>query len=232
MMRFKPFVELELPAIHDSKEDSLWRKTLKKGSRFALRSLMNLQLKASPTFPWMVFSAVDFMEKTLPADAVAFEWGSGRSTLYFAERLKKLVSIEHDESWYHSVKTQLSKLDSDHVDYRYIPKSTDSFVEKAQRPEVWRKLNYRPRKPSFQDYFDAILEFDDAFFDMVIVDGRARVACVLNAMDKLKPGGVLVLDNSDREEYRKVFHLFESWDLHEFKNGIQETAVMVKPQEQ
>ena len=41
--------------------------------------------------------------------------------------------------------------------------------------------------------------------DVIAVDGRDRVNCVKHAMPKLKPGGVLVLDDSHRPRYREAF---------------------------
>ena len=37
-------------------------------------------------------------------------------------------------------------------------------------------------------------------FDLVLVDGRARLGCVVSALPKLRPEGVLLLDNSERED--------------------------------
>jgi hypothetical protein len=47
------------------------------------------------------------------------------------------------------------------------------------------------------DYVNAIREQPD-LFDVVIVDGRWRHACVEAAMNKVRDDGLIVLDNSDR----------------------------------
>lgn len=47
------------------------------------------------------------------------------------------------------------------------------------------------------DYVNAIREQAD-LFDLVIVDGRWRHACVESAMEKVTEDGLIVLDNSDR----------------------------------
>ena len=47
------------------------------------------------------------------------------------------------------------------------------------------------------DYVNAIREQPD-LFDVVIVDGRWRHACVEAAMDKVRDDGLIVVDNSDR----------------------------------
>ncbi|MBI5154300.1 hypothetical protein HZA57_03600, partial [Candidatus Poribacteria bacterium] len=48
-------------------------------------------------------------------------------------------------------------------------------------------------------------------FDLVIVDGRVRAACARLALPKVREGGWLLLDDSEREKYRDI-----SRDLHSF----------------
>ena len=50
----------------------------------------------------------------------------------------------------------------------------------------------------FDDYVAAINDELDNSLDLVIVDGRARVECVRRAMPKVKPGGLLLLDDTGR----------------------------------
>jgi tRNA A58 N-methylase Trm61 len=52
------------------------------------------------------------------------------------------------------------------------------------------------------DFANAILE-EKAKYDIVIVDGRDRVRCALNAAERLKAGGVIIWDNSERPRYAK-----------------------------
>lgn len=40
-------------------------------------------------------------------------------------------------------------------------------------------------------------------YDLIIVDGRDRVNCCINSLPALKPNGVLVLDDSERERYNE-----------------------------
>ena len=54
---------------------------------------------------------------------------------------------------------------------------------------------------TFADYVSRIDQFDEGTFDAVLVDGRARSACLLRAWPKIRKGGVLVLDNSERPRY-------------------------------
>jgi hypothetical protein len=54
-------------------------------------------------------------------------------------------------------------------------------------------------------------------FDMVLVDGRARIACLYRAVDKVAPGGALVLDNSDYERYQPALvNFLPAWRRRDF----------------
>ena len=67
-----------------------------------------------------------------------------------------------------------------------------------------------PRTPSGKrgfaglDFTDYVQAADDlaGSFDLVVVDGRAREACLTRAADRLAPEGLVVVDNVDRARYR------------------------------
>lgn len=46
-------------------------------------------------------------------------------------------------------------------------------------------------------------------FDLVIIDGVDRVRCSRNAVLVLNPGGVIVWDDSEREQYQDAFRYLE-----------------------
>lgn len=52
-------------------------------------------------------------------------------------------------------------------------------------------------------------------FDFILVDGRNRVNCFEKALTMLKPGGVIMLDNSERPEYNQVNEWVEGWEKSE-----------------
>jgi predicted O-methyltransferase YrrM len=53
----------------------------------------------------------------------------------------------------------------------------------------------------FTAYADAIDDVDGDF-DLVVIDGRAREACLVRAIDRMADGGLVVFDNVDRARYR------------------------------
>jgi len=54
--------------------------------------------------PWMTYPFIDFISDRLRPDMEIFEYGSGNSTLWFADRVKRVDVIEHDEKWYKIMK--------------------------------------------------------------------------------------------------------------------------------
>ena len=72
---------------------------------------------------------------------------------------------------------------------------------------------------------------DDAF-DLVVVDfleapSVTRIDCLDPAMHKVRPGGYLLLDDSDRPGYAKAFELLAGWPFRRFvgvKDGWPEAC--------
>jgi predicted O-methyltransferase YrrM len=136
------------------------------------------------TEPFIAPAAVRFLDAALPRDGIGLEWGSGRSTQWFAQRLRRLVVVEHDQVWYEQVRQQLHQSGIDNVDYRLVP--LDHPPQEPTRPIY----DPPPR------YVALASEFSDGHFDFIEVDGHYRQACVIAALDKLKPGGLLLVDDT------------------------------------
>jgi SAM-dependent methyltransferase len=135
--------------------------------------------------PFLAPGAIGFLDTELPRDGIGLEWGSGRSTQWFAKRLRRVVAVEHDQSWYNQVRRQLSEAKLDNIDYRLIPLE--------HRPEEPTRPVYDP----VPNYVAFVREFPDNYFDFIEIDGHYRQACVLAALNKLKPGGLLLVDDTN-----------------------------------
>jgi predicted O-methyltransferase YrrM len=57
--------------------------------------------------PWLHTEVIDYMGKLLQPDFEVLEHGSGGSTLWFAEQVKAVVSIESNIEWYYSLEENL-----------------------------------------------------------------------------------------------------------------------------
>ncbi|MCA8940459.1 MAG: hypothetical protein KDB07_11650, partial [Planctomycetes bacterium] len=67
------------------------------------RARCALRARLHPEYPWLAWPMIADLEGRLSRNDVGFEWGSGRSTLWFASRMGKLTSVEHHEDWFTQV---------------------------------------------------------------------------------------------------------------------------------
>jgi hypothetical protein len=136
-----------------------------------------------PESPWLTESSVLLLDTYLNQDDIGIEWGSGRSTVWFAERVKKLISIESDKQWYDSVNKNLKEKHVEQkVTYFYIPVSIPQ--------------NNAPESHPYADVIETGV--NDESLDFALVDGKIRITCMEKVIRKIKPGGILILDNAER----------------------------------
>ncbi|MBX2954892.1 MAG: class I SAM-dependent methyltransferase [Cyclobacteriaceae bacterium] len=179
--------------------------------------------------PWMTPAAIDILQTLLTKNMSGFEFGSGRSTLFIAPRVKELVSLEHDQQWFAHIEAELKKKKLGNVHYVHILPAND-----ASKTIGYPKNNYEnyvmPATPAtcYTAYYSYIDQYPDASFDFIIVDGRARVECAQHAIPKLKPGGMLILDNAERVRYRAIHEQLKEWKKVFTTSGITDTVFWFK----
>lgn len=140
--------------------------------------------------PWWTFTAADRVEAFLGErpDSRVFEWGSGASTVWLGRRCGTVFSVEHDAAWADRMRSTLPS------------NARVQLVEPAPGGSV------PSAKPGFAglDFADYVAAIDDVAgpLDLIVIDGRAREACLDRAVERLASGGLIVLDNVDRARYR------------------------------
>jgi len=107
------------------------------------------------------------------------EWGSGRSTML----MRKLCP----NAEIHSIEDDLRwflrwKIGIKNVNLHYIP------LDRYSNPD-----------------------FPNGYFDFIFIDGEneKRVDCMKSSLKLLKDGGLLMMHDSEVEEYRRWFNLFD-----------------------
>lgn len=181
-----------------------------------------------PKRPWTTPASILFFDKVLSKEMIGLEYGSGRSTIYFASKLKKLVSIEHYEGWYNKVKKELENNQIINVEYHLILKQDTPDKTDDSDVELNKLVGSEPRN-DFANYYNKVSEYSDGYFDFVLIDGRAREKCGLNAINKLKSGGIFVLDNSERPRYNALHDALSTWPKVETTSGLTNTTIWIKP---
>ncbi len=203
--------------------------TLRRGVRQCCYLPVRVRMRLDSEYPWINHGAVKWLAARLASDMIGYEYGGGRSTLFYAARIKHLTSLEHVGKWRKRVEAMLAERGLENVSHVFLPPGAACGQTPPARPDIWRRLGRVPAKPEFAAYFDHILERPDHSLDFVSVDGRARVECALNSFAKIRPGGFLLLDNSEWEKYRPVFDAVPDWTRLDYENGVWRTSILLKP---
>lgn len=135
--------------------------------------------------PQMSANEIDFLGKLIAELGVksVLEWGSGGSTFYFRKLGLKVTSIEHNARW---------------------AARTGAFLVPPDKPperenRAWADLT-EAEPGMMAKYVSAPLGLP--LVDLVLVDGRARSACVPAGWTRLRVGGAILLHDAGR--YRRA----------------------------
>lgn len=161
--------------------------------------------------PWWTYEAIDVVDAFLAGrpEARVFEYGSGASTLWLARRAASVDSVEHHSAWAGQVEDLLSSTD----DLMSRPRLHIPPVAPSHTPRV-ASASPRGRGLEWGGYVDVIDEVEGPL-DLILVDGRAREACLLRALDRVADDGLVLLDDAQRKRYRAALATAESrgWDV-------------------
>ncbi|MBS0664172.1 MAG: FkbM family methyltransferase [Verrucomicrobia bacterium] len=157
--------------------------------------------------PWTTYPFIEFIGPRLRPEWRVFEYGSGASTLYYAQRVHTVMAVEHDRPFAESL-----------------------------RPKLPANVTLLVREQGSTEYAEAVTALVPPPH-LVIVDGRDRVRCVAAAHGRLAPDGVLVLDDTDRPEYAPAGAQlaaagFRRLDFWGFSPGLAErrcTTIFYRP---
>lgn len=164
--------------------------------------------------PWWSFAAIQQADRLFPGKRI-FAWGSGGSTLRYAQMGAQITAIEDDSAWLAAVQAALEKAGmAQRVTMKYIPFDFD-----------------QPEHFASSAYCQALFHGN---WDVVIIDGqdktfRERITCFRHAEPRMQPGSIILVDDFWRYEEllgsnraRKV-QVFES--VGPCRIGVTSTAM-------
>ncbi|MFZ2171686.1 MAG: class I SAM-dependent methyltransferase [Methylococcaceae bacterium] len=173
--------------------------------------------------PWLTRDSINLLKSILKPSDVGLEWGSGRSTIWFAKKVKRLTSIETDKNWIESVKSRLISLKLNNVELIYAPEKESS------------------------EYIKKCINIHESSIDFALIDGsHSRELAAGVSIPLLKPGGLLIIDNINwyitspfgtapnsvketRPEWRELEDLLKRWRCYWTTSGVTDTAIWFKP---
>ena len=153
---------------------------------------------------WMRKKEKKFFLSHIEESHRVLEWGSGKSTLYLQDKVKKLISIEHDPKWYDELKDKLKESVEYILATPNIPEWENQFsiVGEDEHGNTQIDKNIKSDDGSFEDFCNYVAApllaqrmgaISDEKFDIIFIDGRARVACAFMSMFLLKPEGKIFI---------------------------------------
>ena len=128
----------------------------------------------------MNYGIIGLLEDRLGKDMSLFEYGSGNSTIFYAQRVGQVISVESDPVWYEYVNTKIPDNATVHLIDPYDKRTYCRFIREC-------KIN----------------------FDIVVIDGKDRSDCVEVARDCLSSAGVIILDDTQDGEYESATKVLE-----------------------
>lgn len=172
--------------------------------------------------PWISFGALKFLNTFLRPEHEVFEFGGGGSTIYFAQRTRRVLTMESHPDWHQTLTTALSQKHLVNVTCELHPISGD---------EETRFANDR--------FF---LRVREQLWDVILIDcycgysktqyGLTRPYAFELAQNQLKPGGIIVLDDSwmfpELVAAKPGWHITDHIGPGPCRYGVTSTAVFEK----
>lgn len=131
---------------------------------------------ANNPLPWVTYPLIQFIGERLNNTLDVFEFGAGNSTLYYSGKVGTVTSVDHDKFWYDKIKSTM-------------PSNVNLFYSELVDGGDYCNYAVKTKK----------------LYDIIIVDGMERVDCAINNVDALKPSGIVIIDDTERDECDKAF---------------------------
>jgi len=145
-----------------------------------------------------LFDGDDQIFKSVMKDAQVYaEYGVGKSSIWVLQNTTaRVLAVDTSEHWINHVRAEAKA--SDRFDVAWVDLGPIGW---AGRP------NNFDRRLQFKDYVQSVWS-RGADPDLVLVDGRFRVACFLYSLAKAKPGCTILFDDYTN---RPKYHLVEEF---------------------
>ena len=155
--------------------------------------------------PFISDNATAFFEEIVEPKFRVFEYGSGESTIWFAQRAAYVITVEDVKEWLKMVLERLKDLGLDH-------KAEGLYMPWEMGPDSLQMI---------QEYAESINQYPDNSFDLVFCDGlaHARSRCPALVMSKVKVGGWLVIDDVGWNPVRLGTEIVREGEWPEIRRG-------------
>ncbi|MDI1249717.1 MAG: hypothetical protein PSV13_12705 [Lacunisphaera sp.] len=173
--------------------------------------------------PWVSFGALAALSRFIRPDHAVFEYGGGGSTLWFARRAASVLTVESHPDWHRSLVATLQARGLAKAVCELHPISSDDPAQSGHgaffhriRAQTWDII-----------LIDCYCGFSHSRY------GQLRPFAFEHAVQQLKPGGIIVLDDSWM--FPELLGPRPGWVVTDYvspgpcRYGITSTAILQSP---
>jgi predicted O-methyltransferase YrrM len=126
--------------------------------------------RRNPDNPWITSDAIEVLNTLLKKSDIGAEFGSERSTIWLAKRVGHLYSFEDNKEWWDKVCVRISE-------------------ERISASTTYKLCINN------ENYLSSLALIKAKDLDFCFIDGGDRGNLALMAIEKIKDGGLLIVDN-------------------------------------
>lgn len=163
--------------------------------------------------PWFTYPAIEALDDLVHPDMKIFEYGSGFGTLSLHNKVKEYASVEHNKEWIEELKKVEPNIRSVGIgpNEPIIPWALEHVQEfealnwdESRTDDLVHDTMHGFANKEFAGYASEIATKKKGYYDLIIVDGMARLLSGYLASKYISKTGVIILDNSDRWQYNPL----------------------------
>ena len=165
--------DLRKSRIHDEKGNlTSWENIIFHAPPAIASGILRITVGYRPVLPWIGYTTINHFKTFLSKNSRVLEFGSGMSTLWYSNIAGQVYSVEDNFAWYKKISELIGSKKIDNITYRFAENAVDYYTFMAD---------------------------DEYGFDLIVVDGSYRSKCISHVTKLVKPGGILYLDDSDKD---------------------------------
>jgi hypothetical protein len=189
-MKVKPLTDFNERHINNlsDKDIAIINKELEKVPGVLEHFGYDLEIERVSIRPFIPYDAYDWLASFVKPHHRIFEYGSGKSTLWFGKHAGEVVAVDRVPHCYETCARELEEHGINNVEY----------VLKADKNGG----------PDIAGYSKLIHEYEGQF-DLVFVDGHFRKECIEECYEKARYA--VFMDNTDAPHYQDAYNIMKSW---------------------
>ncbi len=174
--------------------------------------------------PYITYPALRQLRTLVRPDFRVFEYGCGASSLWWAQHVAEVISVEHDPGWAERVAAHAP------ANLQILPRPRHAKPGAAARRLHKQFLATSPDLPLSHDeghnvmhglinedfiaYATEIEAHGPEPYDVIVIDGMARCFTAWLALRHLKEDGLILFDNADRWQYNAAYRTLREAGLY------------------